>query len=99
MSVSNGVNLCDLLSDPLALSDSPAVSSREFYLHDDVTFSPVSAILDACVHVRYSSILQQGEVNVGDELATEPKLAYILLSGLLNCLVYLKPACYGSFST
>ena len=47
--------------------DSPAVSSREFYLHDDIMFSPVSAILDACVYVRYSSILQQGEVNVGDK--------------------------------
>ena len=53
----------------------PAVSSREFYLHDDVTFSPFSAILDACVHVRYSSILQQGEVNVGDKTCYRDKVS------------------------
>ena len=29
--------------------ESPAVSSREFYLHNDVTFSHFSAISDACV--------------------------------------------------
>ena len=50
--------------------DSPAVSSREFYLHNDVTFSPVS-----CVYVRYSSILQQGEVNVGDKTCYRDKVS------------------------
>ena len=78
--------------------ESPAVSSREIYLHDDVTFSHFSAISDACVYVWYSCISQQGEVTVGDKnlFQRQKKPTSCLLGGWI-CLPISNPRAMATF--
>ena len=61
---------------------------------------PLSAISDVCVCVWYSCILQQGRVTIRDKnlFQWQKKHTSCLLGGW-TFPAYLKPVCYGNFST